>query len=211
MEDCGTEVSPVNPDVREIYDDLGQKYDVWTLLPDRLFLDRWRRELLAGARGEVLEVAVGTGKNLAFYPEACRVTGLDFSRAMLDEASRRARALHRPFEPREGDVTALPFADASFDTVACTLAVCTFTEPLAALREMRRVCRPGGAVLLLEHVLPRDRPLARVAHAIAPLTRKAVGCNPDRDTLALVREAGLHVDSVLGRARDIILAVVARP
>jgi phosphatidylethanolamine/phosphatidyl-N-methylethanolamine N-methyltransferase len=201
----------VNPDVREIYNDLGQKYDVWTLLPDRLFLDRWRRELLSGARGEVLEVAVGTGKNLAFYPEECRVTGLDFSRAMLDEASRRARALHRPFESREGDVTALPFADASFDTVACTLAVCTFTEPLAALREMRRVCRPGGSVLLLEHVLPRDRPLARVAQALAPLTRKAVGCNPNRDTLALVREAGLHVDSVHGRARDIILAVVARP
>jgi ubiquinone/menaquinone biosynthesis C-methylase UbiE len=201
----------VNPDVREIYDELGQKYDVWTLLPDRLFLDRWRRELLANARGEVLEVAVGTGKNLAFYPEACRVTGLDFSRAMLDEASRRARALHRPFTPREGDVTALPFADASFDTVTCTLAICTFSEPLAALREMRRVCRPGGALLLLEHVLPRDRPLARVAHAIAPLTRRAVGCNPNRDTLALVREAGLHVDSVRGRARDIILAVVARP
>ncbi len=201
----------MNPDVREIYDELGQKYDVWTLLPDRLFLDRWRRELLANARGEVLEVAVGTGKNLAFYPEACRVTGLDFSRAMLDEASRRARALHRPFTPREGDVTALPFADASFDTVTCTLAICTFSEPLAALREMRRVCRPGGALLLLEHVLPRDRPLARVAHAIAPLTRRAVGCNPNRDTLALVREAGLHVDSVRGRARDIILAVVARP
>ncbi|HEX5747428.1 MAG TPA: methyltransferase domain-containing protein [Archangium sp.] len=201
----------MNPDVREIYDDLGQKYDVWTLLPDRLFLDRWRRELLANARGEVLEVAVGTGKNLPFYPEACRVTGLDFSRAMLDEASRRARALNRPFEPREGDVTALPFADASFDTVTCTLAVCTFTEPLAALREMRRVCRPGGSVLLLEHVLPRDRPLARVAQALAPLTRKAVGCNPDRDTLALLREAGLYVDSVRGRARDIILAVVARP
>ncbi|HYO72421.1 MAG TPA: methyltransferase domain-containing protein, partial [Archangium sp.] len=165
----------MNPDVREIYDDLGQRYDVWTLLPDRLFLDRWRRGLLAEARGEVLEVAVGTGKNLVFYPEACRVTGLDFSRAMLDEASRRARALHRPFEPREGDVTALPFADASFDTVTCTFAVCTFTEPLAALREMRRVCRPGGTLLLLEHVLPQERPLARAAHALAPLTRRAVG------------------------------------
>lgn len=211
MEDCAVEVIPVSQDVREIYDDLGQKYDVWTSLPDRLFLNRWRRELLAKARGEVLEVAVGTGKNLAFYPEECRVTGLDFSRAMLDEASRRAQALRRPFEAREGDVTALPFADASFDTVTSTFAVCTFSEPLAALREMRRVCRPGGAVLLLEHVLPRDRPLAWLARSMAPHTRKAVGCNPDRDTLALVREAGLHVDSMLGRVRDILLAVVARP
>ncbi|MCY1078488.1 class I SAM-dependent methyltransferase [Archangium lansingense] len=201
----------VNPDVREIYDELGQKYDVWTQLPDRLFLNGWRRELLAGAKGDVLEVAVGTGKNLGFYPEGCRVTGLDFSRSMLDEASRRAQALGRPFEAKEGDVTALPFADASFDTVSCTLAVCTFGDPLAALREMRRVCRPGGSVLLLEHVLPRDRPLARFAQAVAPLARKAVGCNPNRDTLALLREAGLNVDSVRGRVRDIILTVVARP
>jgi ubiquinone/menaquinone biosynthesis C-methylase UbiE len=201
----------VNPDVRGLYDGLGQKYDSWTALPDRLFLDGWRRELLAQARGDVLEVAVGTGKNLPFYPEGCRVTGLDFSRAMLDEAASRARALGRAFEPVLGDVTALPFADASFDTVSATLAVCTFDEPLAALREMRRVCRPGGSVLLLEHVLPRDPLLARLARAITPFARKKVGCNPNRDTLALVREAGLTVVSVHGRMRDIILSVVASP
>ncbi len=159
----------------------------------------------------MLEVAVGTGKNLQFYPEGCRVTGVDFSRSMLDEASRRARALGRVFEPREGDVTALPFADASFDTVVCTLGACTFDDPLAAFREMRRVCRTDGSVLLLEHVLPRDRPLAWLAKAITPFARRAVGCNPNRDTLALVREAGLHVVSVRGRARDIVLSVVARP
>ena len=112
---------------------------------------------------------------------------------------------------RSSDVTALPFADASFDTVVCTLAACTFGDPLAAFREMRRVCRPGGSVLLLEHVLPRDRVLARLAETLAPMSRKAVGCNPNRDTLALVREAGLQVVSVRGRMRDIVLSVVARP
>jgi ubiquinone/menaquinone biosynthesis C-methylase UbiE len=202
---------PVTRDVRGLYDDLGQKYDTWTRLPDRLFFNVWRRELLASAQGEVLEVAVGTGKNLGFYPEGCRVTGVDFSRAMLDMASRRARALGRVFEAVEGDVNALPLADASFDTVVCTLGACTFVDPLTAFREMRRVCRPGGSVLLLEHVLPRDRPLAWLAEALTPLTRRAVGCNPNRDVLALVREAGLHVASVRGRARDIILAVTAHP
>ncbi|HSP79821.1 MAG TPA: class I SAM-dependent methyltransferase [Myxococcaceae bacterium] len=201
----------MNSDVQGRYDELGRSYDTWTLLPDRLFLDGWRRELLSGARGDVLEVAVGTGKNLPFYPTGCRVTGVDFSRSMLDEAALRARALGCAFEPRMGDVTALPFADASFDTVVCTLAACTFGDPLAAFHEMRRVCRPDGAVLLLEHVLPRDRLLAGLAEALAPLARRAVGCNPNRDTLALVRQAGLHVTSVRGRARDIVLAVVARP
>ncbi len=138
------------PDVRGLYDELGQKYDTWTRLPDRLFLDGWRRELLANARGDVLEVAVGAGKNLHFYPEGCRVRGVYFSRSMLDEAS-------------------------------------------------------------LEHVLPRDRALARLAQAITPFARKRVGCNPNRDTLALAREAGLDIVSVRGRARDIILSVVARP
>lgn len=201
----------MNPDVRVRYDELGRKYDTWTRLPDRMFLDGWRRELLASASGDVLEVAIGTGKNLDFYPEGCRVTGMDFSRSMLDEASRRAQALGRPFEAMLGDVTALPFAGASFDTVVCTLAVCTFGEPLTALREMRRVCRPGGTVLLLEHVLPPNKALAWLAGALTPLARKAVGCNPNRDTLALVREAGLDVVSVRGRAGDIVLAVVARP
>ncbi len=198
-------------EVREVYDGLGKKYDTWTLLPDRLFLNGWRRELLAGAHGDVLEVAIGTGKNLPFYPEGCRVSGLDFSQAMLDEASHRARLLGRPFELRQGDATALPFADASFDTVVCTLAVCTFEDPLAALREMRRVCRPEGSVLFLEHVLPRNRLLARFAEAITPLTRKAVGCNPNRDLLALLKEAGLHVASVRGRVKDMLLQVSARP
>lgn len=202
---------PVTQDVRGLYDDLGQKYDTWTQLPDRLFFNVWRRELLASAQGEVLEVAVGTGKNLGFYPEGCRVTGVDFSRAMLDTASRRARALGRVFEAVEGDVNALPLADASFDTVVCTLGACTFADPLTAFREMRRVCRPGGSVLLLEHVLPRDRHLAWLAGALTPFTRRAVGCSPNRDVLALVREAGLHVASVRGRARDIILAVTAHP
>jgi len=202
----------VNPDVREVYDGLGgKKYDAWTLLPDRLFMDGWRGELLAQARGDVLEVAIGTGKNLSFYPQECRVTGVDFSRGMLEQASQRARALGRTFELKEGDATALPFPDASFDTVVCTLAVCTFENPLAALGEMRRVCRPDGSVLLLEHVLPKDRPLAWLAEAITPFTRKAVGCNPNRDLLALLSEAGMHVTSVRGRGRDMLLSVAARP
>jgi ubiquinone/menaquinone biosynthesis C-methylase UbiE len=201
----------VKPDVQGLYDDLGQDYDAQTLLLDRLLLDGWRRELLADARGDVLEVAVGTGKNLRFYPEGCRVTGVDFSRSMLDEASRRARALGRTFEPVEADVTALPFAEARFDTVVCTLGACTFDDPLAAFREMRRVCRPDGVVLLLEHVLPRDRILAWLAEAITPFARRKVGCNPSRDTQALVREAGLHIVSVRGRMRDIVLSVTARP
>jgi ubiquinone/menaquinone biosynthesis C-methylase UbiE len=195
--------------VRATYDALGRDYDPMTAMLDRLFLDRLRDGLVTRARGNVLEVAIGTGKNLRFYPRECRVTGVDFSQAMLDEATNRAGAMGRAFDARRADVNALPFADASFDTVTCTLAMCTFTEPHVAMREMRRVCRPGGQVLLLEHVRPRDRVVARMFDAITPFTQSRLGCTPNRDVRAIAEEAGLRIESAHTPGRGIVLSAVA--
>lgn len=195
--------------VRATYDALGRDYDPMTVALDRLFLDRLRTGLMSNATGDVLEVAIGTGKNLRFYPPACRVTGVDFSSRMLEEASARAKAMRREFVATKADANALPFDEGSFDTVTCSLAMCTFVEPATAMREMRRVCKPGGRVLLLEHVRPRDRAVAKMFDAITPFTQGKLGCTPNRDIRAIAEAAGLRIESAQTPARGIVLSAVA--
>lgn len=145
--------------------------------------ERWligdTRALLCGqARGDVLEIAVGTGRNLEHYPADTRITGLDLSPGMLAHARERAERLGIAVELREGDAQRLPFAAESFDTVVCTLSLCEIPDQRAAVAEMYRVLRPGGSALLVDHIeyarapvrwierlrsAPRSRPLDLVA------------------------------------------------
>ena len=119
---------------------------------ERLLFAGGREWVCSQASGEVLEIAVGTGRNLPHYPEDVRVTGIEFSPAMLAIARARARELRRDADLRAGDARALDFPDERFDTVVCTLSLCTIVDDRAAVAEARRVLRPGGRFLLLEHV-----------------------------------------------------------
>jgi ubiquinone/menaquinone biosynthesis C-methylase UbiE len=120
----------------------------------------WERRLFAGGRqwvcsqatGEVLEVAIGTGRNLAFYPKDVRLTGIEFSPEMLALARKEADRLGLEADLRLGDAQALDLPDDSFDTVVCTLSLCAIPDDRRAVAEMRRVLRPGGRLLLLDHV-----------------------------------------------------------
>ena len=111
-----------------------------------------RRLLCAGARGRTLEVAVGTGANLGYYPPQVELTGVDLSPAMLARARERAEEQGRLVTLVEGDVQELSFADRSFDTVLCALALCTIPDQGRALAEMYRVLVPGGRLLLVDHI-----------------------------------------------------------
>lgn len=198
-------------DVAGIYDRLGAGYDRLSGLLDRTAVNRMRSDLLARARGDVLEVAVGTGVNLRRYPPGVRVTGLDFSAKALDVATTRAAEAEVDWTAVPADATAVPRPDGSFDTVVCTLAGCTFADPGAVFREMRRVLRPGGRALFLEHVRPANRAGAAALRAITPLTAAALGCHPDRDTVATIDRAGLGpvvLDRALG---GLFVAVEATP
>ena len=143
--------------------------------------------------GEVLEVAVGTGKNLRYYPENCRVTAVDVSGQMLNVARRRAAKLSMQVAFVFADAEALPFFDASFDTVVSSLTTCTFPNPVAALKEMARVCRPEGKILLLEHGRSDREWLGRWQDRRADRHVKQLGCHWNREPLELVRDAGLEV------------------
>ena len=152
-----------------------------------------RRRLLRRARGRVLEIAVGTGKNLPYYPPGVRIIAMDLSREMLKIARGRAETLPIDISFLLGDAEALPFRDHSFDTVVSSLSTCTFPDPVAALKEMARVCRTNGRVLLLEHGRSDREWLGRVQDRYADRFTKQVGCHWNREPLELVRQAALQV------------------
>lgn len=171
-------------------------YDVCMAPSEALGLRRMRRRLLAHARGRVLELGAGTGANLPLYPDGAHVVATEPDARMARRARSPAGKATAPMELALADAQALPFADASFDTVVGTLVFCTIPEPLLALGEVQRVLRPGGRLLLLEHVR-WESGFGRLQDAVAPLwTRFAGGCHPNRRTLELVRLAGFTVEGV---------------
>lgn len=177
--------------LQQKYDQAARWYDVGETMLGWLGVGRLRRELLQKASGNVLEVAVGTGKNLPHYPGGCNVTAIDLSPEMLNVARKRADRLGLDATFYVMDAEALDFPDGSFDTVVSTLSTCTFPDPIKALQEMARVCRPGGKVLLLEHGRSSHVRLARFQDRRAEGFAKPLGCHWNREPLELVRHAGL--------------------
>lgn len=160
------------------WDRLAKHYGLVEFLSE-WYLKPFRKALWARATGRILEAGAGTGLNIAFYPPGARVTATDLSGAMLRKAQERARQQKRGVTFEEADLCSLPFADGTFDTAVATFVFCSLPDPVACLREMGRVTKPGGRILLLDHVRI-DRPL------VGPLM--------DRLNVTTVRLAGEHIN-----------------
>ena len=199
-------------EIRAKYNAIAGAYDRMEAIAEWLGVRTLRREVFGRARGRVLEVAVGTGKNLPCYPaQVEEIVGVDLSPAMLERAHRRAAELGMEVELLEADAEALPFPDASFDTVASSLSTCTFPDPVQALGEMRRVCKPDGQILLLEHGRSRLPWLARFQDRRSDAHARALGCRWNREPLQLVHDAGLAVREARRIFLGIIHVIVAAP
>ncbi len=198
-------VLPSSRPVSRRYDRISAIYDFF----DRMGRPEWRRKIFDQTSGEVLEVGVGTGRNIPFYRPGTRVTAVDVSPKMLERAKRRLDAAQpatkaTPPAPTPtqvdvrlllADAQALPFPDDSFDTVVDTFVFCSVPDPVAGLREVARVCRPDGRVIMLEHV--RALGLAgSIMDRMNPLVVRVVGANINRRTVENVRLAGMTIDSV---------------
>jgi ubiquinone/menaquinone biosynthesis C-methylase UbiE len=172
-------------------------YDRMTAASECEGLADRRRELLGSARGRVLEVGAGTGINLEHYGEGIEELVLtEPEPAMVRKLEQRLRELGRDARIVEADAEALPFADDSFDIVVCTLVLCSVEDPGRALDEVRRVLRPGGSFLFLEHVRSDDPRTARLQDRINPIWHfVANGCNCNRPTLSSI-EGSFAVDEV---------------
>lgn len=176
-------------------------YDRWVLPPilDLVMrqhqLAKYRREVVAAASGRVLEVGVGSGLNFPLYGKQVEIIfGIDPSPRLLAIARRRAAIAGVRTELMQGSAIALPLADGTIDTVVMTWALCSIPDPLVALREMRRVVKPGGRLLFVEHGLSPDPGVERWQHRLTPLWRHiAGGCHLDRKIDGLIRTAGFDL------------------
>ena len=182
--------------VARVYDRVARFYDLYDTPMDWLGGARRRRRVLSHAEGRVLEVGIGTGRNTEHYRAGVRVTGVDLSGTMLSRARQRIKRSEVVDSLVQGDAQRLPYPDATFDTVTATCVFCSVADPVAGLREARRVVKPTGQVLLLEHVRPRHRVLGWLFDLLSPLTRRLFGPSINRRTEENVAAASLRIIDV---------------
>jgi ubiquinone/menaquinone biosynthesis C-methylase UbiE len=178
---------------RQVWDKGAPSYDKQIAFFEKIQFGGGREWLGDRARGRILDVAVGTGRSLPYYPSAAPVTGIDLSPAMLAIARQRAADLGRDVELREGNAEQLPFPDASFDTVVCALSLCGISRPAVAISEMRRVLVPGGHLLLLDHIGSTWPPIYAAQWLLERLTIRTGGEHFTRRQLPLVQAAGFDI------------------
>jgi ubiquinone/menaquinone biosynthesis C-methylase UbiE len=180
--------------VQRLYDEGASRYDKLISFSEKLLFGDGRRWVCSQARGEVLEIAIGTGRNLPYYPEGVRLTGVELSPAMLEVARLRAQELGRDVDLRVGDAQALEFPDERFDAVVCTLSLCTIPDDRKTVAEARRVLRPGGRLLSLEHVRSPIRAVRAVQQVLDPVFVRFGADHLLREPLGHVEAEGLEVD-----------------
>jgi ubiquinone/menaquinone biosynthesis C-methylase UbiE len=196
--------------VRRVQDRIAPSYDRRMGFWERVLFGGGRERVCSNASGDVLEVAIGTGRNLPYYPADVRLTGVELSDEMLAIARRRAQDLDREVDLRLGDAQALDFPSESFDTVAITCALCTIPDDRQAAAEAWRVLRPGGRLLLLEHVRS-PRPLVRAGQRLLePLTVRFEADHLLREPLDYLAELGFEVQEIERSKLGIVERVVAR-
>jgi ubiquinone/menaquinone biosynthesis C-methylase UbiE len=180
--------------VRAFYRQYAPRYDQQTAWYDRVLLGDGRAWAGAQSRGAVLEVAIGTGRNLPYYPRDRRLTGIDLTPAMLRLARDRARDLGVTAALLVADAQALPFTAASFDSVVCTLGLNAIPDDRAAIAEMYRVLRPGGRLVLVGHVASPYRPVRAAQRWVERWLLPLAGDHQTRQPLLLLRTAGFVID-----------------
>jgi ubiquinone/menaquinone biosynthesis C-methylase UbiE len=157
----------------------------------------WRKQLWELVEGtEILEVGVGTGKNMPFYPVGIRMTAIDLTPGMLERARQRAIDLKLHIVLKIGDVQAFEFPDSTFDAIVGTFVFCSVPDPVLGLKELARVLKPDGKIYLLEHMRIQSEPLGRLMDLINPLVVRIMGANINRRTMENIQKAGLKIESV---------------
>jgi len=182
-------------ELQSAYDEIAEGYEKRVWFDQHILgVARQRRRLMSRAHGKILDVACGTGLNFPFFPAASEITAIDLSERMLDVACQKASSLNLKLQSRVMDAEKLEFDAGSFDTVASSLSTCTFPDPVQALREMKRVCRTGGLILLLEHGHSSLPWLANLQDRnVLSHYQQNAGCRWNQDPLELVKAAGLNI------------------
>lgn len=172
---------------------------------------RWRQSLLSHAKGEVLELAVGTGANFPFYPLNVKITATDFSKAMIEKAQRAAIDHQLGVDFICSDIEEMNFPDQSFDTIVSTLSFCSYNNPLMVLDKINRWCKPDGKILFMEHGISSNPVASAILKALNPLLYRVYGCHHTRDILGLIDESGIKIDKVESYWLNMVHLIWAKP
>jgi ubiquinone/menaquinone biosynthesis C-methylase UbiE len=196
--------------VRRIQDKAAPKYDRQISFFERVLFEDGREWACSRAEGDVLEIAVGTGRNLPYYRDNVRLTGIELSPEMLAIAKRRANRVRPNADLRLGDAQHLDFPDESFDNVVCTLALCTIPDDRAAVADVHRVLRPRGRFLLLEHVRSPRRFVRAGQRLIEPLAIRFEADHLTREPLEHLQAVGFDIEELERSKLGIVERVAAR-
>ena len=193
------------------YNRISYIYDMMESLVEYLMFGKWRKQILSDLSGLVLDIGVGTGKNLKYYPDNCKIVGMDVSSKMLEHAKKRAENLDNvSLFVMDGEH--LAFENHSFDYVITTFVLCSIPDPVAALKEMKRVCKPDGMVINMEHMKSKHAILSMIEDIFNPLTFGAMGVNINRKTVENIKKAGLNKISEQNLAiKDVFRLIKSKP
>lgn len=196
---------------RRRYDRIAPLYDLMEGLVERSRYSQWRELLWGKVEGKnLLEVGVGTGKNFPYYPTDADMTAIDFSEKMLKRAQNKASQQKLEIRLLQMDVQNLEFEDSTFDTVVASFVFCSVPDPVRGMMEIERVCKPGGKVVLLEHVLSTNGILSWLMNLANPLAVRMTGANINRPTVDNVNKSGLIIEHVTDLGAGIFKLIEAR-
>lgn len=199
-----------NPEKKR-YDRIAPLFDLMEFLPEKMAMMRWRKQWVSRLKeGVTLELGVGTGKNLPHYPPGHPFVAVDISRRMIETARKKM-----PAEPHVRlavmNAETLSFPDQVFDNGVVTFVFCSVAHPVKGLRELRRVLKPDGQVLFIEHVLPGSASLKFLFNLLNPVVVRLFGANINRQTVENIARAGFTIQDEINLWGDVVKLIIARP
>lgn len=190
--------------IRHRYDRASRLYDIFEQPMELMALKKWRINIAKELKGKILEVGVGTGKNIEYYPEKADITAIDFSGKMLEKARNRAVKFNKKVDLLLMDAQNMEFPDNTFDMVFTTCVFCSVTDPVKGLKEIRRICKPDGKIIMLEHVRSEHKLIGSFMDFVNPMIVNLYGANINRRTIDNINLAGFTETSATNLLGDIV-------